>query len=139
MNRFLPLFDEELMLDQDESGWGEFAWDDEENISDDDDDPEMELDMFRDEPPQAQGTSPEGKTLYTEEQYLEGLRRKAKEERKTAYVTPEKKKKASAKKGLLSLALGFLKNGPNRSLKPKAGSTPNPVEVAASGGLAVTS
>ena len=96
----------------------------------------MLLDIFGDEPPPAQGTSAEGKDLFTKEQFIEGLRKQMAAERKAAYVTPEKQRKPKAVKTLQSR---FLKNGPSSAQKPKAASTPNPTEVAASGGLVTTS
>ena len=138
MNSFEALFDEDQMPDEDEGEGGEeIASDDEEDLTDDGEGPEM-LFIFGDEPPPAQGTTPEGKELFTREQFIEGLRKKKAEESKAAYATPEKKHKVSNRKGLL-LSTRFLKNGPSSSQKPKAASTPNPTEVAASGGLVTTS
>ena len=57
------------------------------NDSDDEDEPNMDLYIFGGDPPEALGKSPEGKNLYTEEQLLERLKKKA----KASYSTPEKK------------------------------------------------
>ena len=123
-NSFQALFDEDQMSDEDEAEEGEeIASDDE--LTDDGEGPEMLLDIFGDSPPPAQGTTPEGKDLFTREQFIEELRKKKAEERKAAYVTPEKKKKVSNKKGLL-LSTRFLKidRAVRRSPKQRAHRTP---------------
>ena len=95
-------------------------------------------DLFGDEPPPAQGKTPEGKELFTKEQIIEEMMQKKAEEKKAAYVTPEKKKKMSNKKGLI-VNPRFVKGGPSSAQIPKVANTPNAAEVAASGGLGVTS
>ena len=133
MNSFEALFDEDQMSDEDEVEVGEeIASDDEEDLADDDEGPGMLLDIFGDEPPPAQGMSPEGK-LFTEEQVIEGLRKKAKGERKAAYVTPEKKRKSATRKACYCQQ-DFWKTdrAVRRSPKQRAHRTPpkwRPVEV----------
>ena len=136
-NSFQALFEEDQMSDEEAEDGEEAASDD--GLSEGEGTPDMDLeDLFGNEPPPSHGKNAEGKELFTKEQIIEEWRKKKVEERKAAaYVTPEKKKKISNKKGLLSPR--FVKGAPNSSQKPKVASTPNATELAASGGLGVTS